>query len=71
MCGLEFGRQEGAWVRTNDLRGYEMEKESAFREEEAEQIGIDFDLPKPLVVPCVPRDAVQTEVDTAVELVVK
>jgi hypothetical protein len=48
-----------------------MEKETAFREDVAERVAIGFDLPKPAVVPGVPRNVVQTEVANAVEIVVK
>jgi hypothetical protein len=48
-----------------------MEKETVFREEVSERIGIGFDLPKPAVVPSVPRNAVEVEVENAVEIVVK
>jgi integrase len=48
-----------------------MEKETAFREDVAERIGNGFDLPKPSVVPSVPRNVVQTEVKNVVEIVVK
>jgi integrase len=48
-----------------------MEKETSFREDVAERIGIGFDLPKPSVVPSVPRKAAKTEVKNAVETVVK
>lgn len=48
-----------------------MEKETVFREEVSERIGIGFDLPKPAVVPSVPRNAAEVEVENAVEIVVK
>ena len=48
-----------------------MEKETVFREEVSERIGIGFDLPKPAVVPSVPRNAVEVEVENALEIVVK
>lgn len=48
-----------------------MGKDAAFREEIAERIGIGFELPKPAVVPSVPRNAVEVEVENAVEIVVK
>jgi hypothetical protein len=41
------------------------------QEDVAERIGIGFDLPKPAVVPSVPRNAVELEVENAVEIVVK
>jgi hypothetical protein len=46
-----------------------VEKETVLREEVAKRIGIGFDLPKPTVVPDVPRNAV--EVENAVEVVVE
>jgi hypothetical protein len=48
-----------------------MDKETSFREDVAERIGIGFELPKPSVVPGVPRNAAQTEATNAVEIVVK
>jgi len=48
-----------------------MDKDAAFREDVAEQIGIGFELPKPAVVPSVPRNAVEVEVENALEIVVK
>jgi hypothetical protein len=48
-----------------------MDKDAAFREDVAERIGIGFELPKPSVVPGVPRNAAQTEATNAVEIVVK
>jgi integrase len=48
-----------------------MEKETVFREEVSERIGIGFDLPKPPVVPNVPRNEVEVEVENAVEVVVE
>jgi hypothetical protein len=47
------------------------EKETTFREEVAEQIGIGFDLPKHAVVPSVLGNAVHTEVANAVKIIVK
>jgi hypothetical protein len=48
-----------------------MDKDAAFREDVAERIGVGFDLPKPLVVPSVPRNAVEVEVENSVQIVVK
>jgi len=48
-----------------------MDKDAAFREDVAERIGIGFELPKPSVVPGVPRNALQTEVKNGVEITVK
>ena len=48
-----------------------MDKETSFREDVAERIGIGFELPKPSVVPGVPGNAAQTEAKNAVEIVVK
>jgi hypothetical protein len=46
-----------------------MSKDGAFHEDVAEQIGFGFELPKPSVVPSVPRSAVKVEVENAVEIV--
>ena len=48
-----------------------MDKDAGFREDVAERIGFGFDLPKPAVVPSVPRNAVEVGVENAVEIVVK
>jgi hypothetical protein len=48
-----------------------MDKETSFREDMAERIGIGFELTKLAVVPGVPRNTVQAEVRNAVESVVK
>jgi hypothetical protein len=48
-----------------------MDKETSFREDMAERIGIGFELTKLAVVPGVPRNTVQAEVRNAVESAVK
>lgn len=48
-----------------------MDKDAGFREDVAERIGIGFDLPKPAVVPSVPRNTVEVGVENSVEIVVR